>query len=72
MKSFITCIALFSVLAFCSAMPAEAQRRASHVRHSWGHRMKIHTGHYVGGRGSSHKGGHYVNSSSHNHYKKHR
>lgn len=27
-------------------------------------------GHYKGGKGSSHKGGHYKNSSTNNHYKK--
>lgn len=27
-------------------------------------------GHYKGGKGSSHKGGHYKNSSTHDHYKK--
>ncbi|WP_158308432.1 hypothetical protein [Flavobacterium columnare] len=27
-------------------------------------------GHYKGGKGSSHKGGHYKNSSTNDHYKK--
>lgn len=29
-------------------------------------------GHYVGGRGSSHRGGHYVNRYTGNHYRHHR
>jgi hypothetical protein len=29
-------------------------------------------GHYVGGKGSSHKGGKYVNRATKNHYKKHK
>jgi hypothetical protein len=28
-------------------------------------------GHYVGGKGSSHKGGHYKNPRTHDHYTKH-
>jgi len=28
-----------------------------------------HDGHYAGGRGSSHKGGHYKNPTTHNHYR---
>jgi hypothetical protein len=29
-------------------------------------------GHYVGGKGSSHKGGHYKNARTHDHYTKHK
>lgn len=34
--------------------------------------VNAQSGHYKNGKGSSHKGGKYKNSSTHNHYKKRR
>jgi hypothetical protein len=35
-----------------------------------GGNIEAQSGHYKGGKGSSHKGGKYKNASTHNHYKK--
>lgn len=35
-----------------------------------GGNVNAQSGHYKGGKGSSHKGGHYKNSKTHDHYRK--
>jgi hypothetical protein len=46
---------------------------AQRVRYSGSHHTVSHGGHYSGSRGgSSHKGGHYRNTRTHNHYGRHK
>lgn len=49
--------------ALALAVPAEAASKKHYANED---------GHYAGGKGSSHKGGHYVNKRTHNHYTKHK
>lgn len=49
------------------ALPAEARSHGGSHAH-YGNQG----GHYVGGHGSSHKGGHYKNPRTHDHYTRHK
>jgi hypothetical protein len=52
------------------------QRRArkigSRVKYSGSNHTRNHSGHYAGGRGSSHKGGRYRNARTGNRYGRHK
>jgi len=63
---------LISFLLVPFTTPVSARGHRSYSIHSsyTSHRSLYHTGHYAGGHGSSHKGGHYKNSSTHDHYRK--
>lgn len=53
--------------------PTLAEARGYRVRHSGSHHTVSHGGRYAGGfGGSSHRGGHYVNLRTGNHYGRHR
>ena len=54
-------------LAVLFSQAAEARRYGYHYR---AHHAS-QGGHYVGGKGSSHRGGHYINGRTHNHYHHH-
>jgi len=62
MKKFAAAL----VLALVCLLPTSASARGSH---SSGRSHYSSGGHYSGGHGSSHKGGHYVNSRTRNHYR---
>jgi hypothetical protein len=62
MKTKLLLLAILAMTFFSSL--SFGQRRY----YGGGHHTKSHGGTYVGGRGSSHKGGHYRNSSSYNRY----
>lgn len=57
MRALVVLVALFGLAA--AIVPLEAEARGSLG------------GHYVGGSGSSHRGGHYVNPRTGNHYTHH-
>lgn len=65
MAKFIS-LFLLVVVMFIAVTCAEARAYRRH------HHYAYMGGHYVGGHGSSHKGGHYINLLSHNRYKHHR
>jgi len=75
MKRFI--LALTLCLTLCLALSpittnAGQRRSGPRVRYSGSHHTFSHGGHYVGGRGSSHKGGHHRNVRTRNQYGRHK
>jgi hypothetical protein len=66
------------ILTMLLSLPGFAQKHRSHSSSTQTHTSKkstaagSHDGHYENGRGSSHKGGHYKNSTTHDHYRKHK
>jgi hypothetical protein len=55
--------AILGVTLFMAGGTAEARSSGKHYANQGGH--------YAGGMGSSHKGGHYVNPRTNNHYTHH-
>jgi hypothetical protein len=58
-----------AILVMCLvglSVPAQARSSGSNTHYA------NQGGHYVGGRGSSHKGGHYRNARTGNHYTHHK
>jgi len=60
----------FILVPFTTQISARGHRSYSSHSSYTSHRSSYHTGHYAGGKGSSHKGGHYKNSSTNDHYRK--
>ena len=80
-KSFVG-IALAGVLALSPGVEARSSGGGhsfhtsvhfiSHPYHGGGHHTGRHGGRYAGGMGSSHRGGHYINAKTGNHYGRHK
>ena len=64
--------ALAAILALALTSPSEARGRAYRPHYSGSHHTVSHGGRYFAGRGSAHKGGHYVNPRTANHYGRHK
>jgi len=60
----------FILSSFTFQVSARGHRSYSNHSFSTSHQSSYHTGYYAGGRGSSHKGGHYKNSSTNDHYRR--
>ena len=66
-KSFVLSL-LISLVMILGSYNLDAQKR-----YPGSHHTTSHGGHYSGGSGgSSHKGGHYINASTGNHYGRHK
>lgn len=69
MKMLITATAI----ALLAAPLAQAHARSHRPYYGGGHHTSSHGGHYSGAHGgSSHKGGHYHNARTGDHYGRHR
>lgn len=64
MKAILTC--LMCVLLATPAFARGGSHGGGHGGHGGSHVNR--GGHYAGGHGSSHKGGHYKNKRTHDHY----
>jgi hypothetical protein len=69
-------LAVFLVGLMVALSPAAAATAGSHSSgrssHSSGAHHPKQGGHYAGGKGPSHKGGHYKNPRTNDHYTKHK
>lgn len=66
MKHTLIALSMIGLLLMPYASEARGHGSSSHVHYP------NQGGHYAGGHGSSHKGGHYRNARTHDHYTHHR
>ncbi len=74
---FIVLLSFLFITPQLSSIDGAPQRRKSYSTKSYRSKSfsthrKSNGGHYKGGKGSSHKGGHYINQRTNNHYTKHK
>jgi hypothetical protein len=76
MRSWILSVALVAGMWGPAHARGGGHSHASHSSHSHAsvksHAAGSHDGTFVGGTGSSHKGGHYVNPKTNDHYRAHK
>jgi hypothetical protein len=59
----------FNFSSFTNETLARGHRSYTSHHTYTSHCTSYHSGYYAGGKGSSHKGGHYKNSSTHDHFR---